>query len=150
MNFNRHEKKEKKKRLWSYGSKHIYVTICIVSRKYLVVLLMMVTLIIRIITMKLHPGFFKKICTGMLKLDFRISTISICLILWPISIPNCHKNHLIQNKLGAFLAKFSKIHPILQIERNSRSGTETIYRYTKYDEKAPLSLWESPYIINQD
>ena len=38
-------------------------------------------------------------------------------ILWPISIPFFCKKHPIWDKLGAFLAKFSKIHPILQIGR---------------------------------
>ena len=55
-------------------------------------------------------GFFKKICTGMLY-------TSKSVILWPISIPFFCKKHPIWDKLGAFLAKFSKIHPILQIGR---------------------------------
>ena len=53
-------------------------------------------------------GSSKKIRTGMLKEKFKISTISI---------PFFCKKHPIWGKLGAFLAKFSKIHPILQIGR---------------------------------
>ena len=34
------------------------------------------------------------------------------MILWPISLPFFCKKHPIWGKLGAFLAKFSKIHPI--------------------------------------
>ena len=65
-------------------------------------------------------GFFRKIRTGMLKVDFENFDhlyTSKSVILWPISIPFFCKKHPIWGKLGAFLAKFSKIHPILQIRR---------------------------------
>ena len=95
-------------------------------------------------------GVFNKFCTGMLKVDIRISTISIPWEAWflTISIPNCLKNQVIRNKLGAFLANFSKIRPILQIERIG-SGTEThssIYQIWWKSALKPLSI---PYIFNQ-
>ena len=70
------------------------------------------------------------------------------LILWPISIQNCHKNHLIRNELGAFLAKFSKIHPILQIGRVG-SGIETYDEFkifAKLERHKWLIGW-TPFVI---
>ena len=63
-------------------------------------------------------GVFKKICTGMLKVEFKILTISIPRKAWFCDPSLYHfsaKKHSIWGKLGAFLAKFSKKHPILQI-----------------------------------
>ena len=54
----------------------------------------------------------------MLKAEFKIFDhlyTSKSVIVWPISIQFFCKKHPIWGKLGAFLAKFSKIHPILQI-----------------------------------
>ena len=69
-------------------------------------------------------------------------------ILWPISLPFFCKKHPIWDKLGAFLAKFSKIHPILQI---GRIGYVTITHPSIYQtyENAPQNLWASPYTICQ-
>ncbi len=73
-----------------------------------------------------------KICTGMLKVDVRISTIPSytleSVILWP--------KLQIWNKLGAFLAKFSNMHPIDLAQKHT-------HRYTKNDEKTPWNLWAS-------
>ena len=54
----------------------------------------------------------------MLKVEFKISTISIPRKAWfcdPSLYLLSAKKHAIWDKLGASLAKFSKIHPILQI-----------------------------------
>ena len=56
----------------------------------------------------------------MLKVEFKISTISIPRKAWFCDPSLYHffcKKHPIWGKLGAFFAKFSKIHPILQIGR---------------------------------
>ena len=63
-------------------------------------------------------------------------------ILWPISIPFFCKKHPIWGKLGAFLAKFFKMHPIFQI---GRTGYVTIthpsiYQNLRKCTSKPLSI----------
>ena len=83
--------------------------------------------------------------TGMLKVEFKISTIYIprkAWFLWPISIPFFCKKHPIWGKLGTFLAKFSKIHPILQIGRIGyvRITHPSIYQNLRKCTSKPLSI----------
>ena len=96
-------------------------------------------------------GFFKKIRTGMRKVEFKISTISISRKAWFCDPSLYHfvcKKHPIWCKLGAFLAKFSKIHPILQIGR-IRYVTITHPSIYQNLRKCTSNLWASPYTICQ-
>ena len=63
-------------------------------------------------------------------------------ILWPISIPFFCKKHPIWDKLGAFLAWFSKIHPILQIGRivYVTITHPSIYQNSRKCTSKPLSI----------
>ena len=90
-------------------------------------------------------GFFKKNCTGMLKVEFKISTISIPRKAWFCDPSLYHfsaKSTQFGAKLDAYLAKFSKIHPILQIGRigyvtiTHPSIYQTLRKYTS----KPLSI----------
>ena len=90
-------------------------------------------------------GFFKKIRTGMLKLEFKISTISIPRKAW-FCDPSLYHFSAKSTQFGAnwvlFLANFSKIHPILQIGR-IRYATIThpsIYQNLRKCTSKPLSI----------
>ena len=86
----------------------------------------------------------------MLKVEFKISTISIPRKAWfcDPSLYHFLQKAPIWGKLGPFLAKFPKIHPILQI---GRIGYVTITHpsNTKTYENAPQNLWASLYTIYQ-
>ena len=89
-------------------------------------------------------GVLQKIRMGMLKVEFKISTISIPRKAWFCDPSLYHfsaKKHPIWGKLGA-LAKFSKIHPILQIERIGYVTIthQSIYQNLRKCTSKPLSI----------
>ena len=86
----------------------------------------------------------------MLKVDFRILTISIPQKAWfrPISIPFFYKNAPNLGQIVCFFGKIFGNTPNLQI---GRIGSVTKIHPSIYQnyENAPQNLWASPYTICQ-
>ncbi len=87
----------------------------------------------------------QKFCMGMLKVDFRISTISLPrkVILWPITIPTwCKKTPNLEN-IGCFFGKIFQNAPNFANWAYIGSGTEThpsIYQKWQKSTLKPLSI----------
>ena len=101
--------------------------------------------------MHMAPGGVKKICTGMLKVDFRIFTISILQKAWfcdPSLYQIAAKNTKFWTDWVLFWPKFPKYTQFCKLDTLGLKRKPT-HRYTNNDKKAPLNLWASPYTINQ-